>query len=210
MKIILRDPVSGLTHFIGFGLAIWGLVMLLIRSNNSSIHYITFAIFGTGMILLYFFSTLYHWLPLSPKGIKNLRKVDHIMIFVFIAATYTPICLIGLSGVWGWSIFGVCWGIVVGGIFLKLVWLNAPRWLYTSIYLMMGWLVLVPIKQIAKSMPSGAMYLLAVGGLFYSFGAVIYALKKPSFKYFGFHEIWHIFVMLGTFSHFFLIYKFVY
>ncbi len=210
MRKILRDPMSGFTHFIGFGLAIWALVMLLLRQNNTAISYTSLSIFGAGMILLYLFSTLYHWLPLREKGVRIFRKIDHIMIFVFIAATYTPICLLTLHGAWGWSLFGVCWGLVVAGIFLKIFWLAAPRWLYTGIYLAMGWIVIVAIRPVLRNLPSGGLYLLVLGGLFYSVGAVIYALKKPNFRYLSFHDIWHIFVMLGSFSHFYMIYYFVY
>ncbi len=210
MKKIFRDPMSGLTHFVGFGLAIWALVMMLVRPYNTAISYTSLSIFGAGMILLYLFSTLYHWLPLREKGVRVFRKIDHIMIFVFIAATYTPICLLTLKGAWGWSLFGVCWGLVVAGVFLKLFWLSAPRWLYTGIYLAMGWIVVVAIGPVLESMPTGGVYLLVLGGLFYSLGAFIYASKRPNFRLFGFHEIWHIFVMLGSFSHFYMIYYFVY
>ncbi len=210
MKKILRDPISGFTHFVGFGLSVWALVMMLLRPYNTAMSYTSLSIFGAGMILLYLFSTLYHWLPLREKGVRVFRKIDHIMIFVFIAATYTPICLLTLRGAWGWSLFGVCWGIVLGGVVLKIFWLTAPRWLYTGIYLAMGWIVVIVSRPIVVNMPSGGLYLLALGGLFYSLGAVIYATKKPSFRFFNFHDIWHIFVMLGSFSHFYMIYCFVY
>ncbi len=210
MRRFLRDPLSGFTHFVGFGLAIWALVMLLIRPHNTAMSYTSLSIFGSGMILLYLFSTLYHWLPLRERGVRIFRKIDHIMIFVFIAASYTPICLLSLQGGWGWTIFGICWGLVVFGVFLKIFWLSAPRWLYTGIYLAMGWIVVIAIKKVIANIPPKGLILLLLGGIFYSLGAVIYALKKPNFKIFGFHEIWHIFVMLGSFSHFYMIYYFVY
>ncbi len=166
MKKILRDPMSGLTHFVGFGLAIWALVMMLLRPYNSAISYTSLSIFGAGMILLYLFSTLYHWLPLREKGVRVFRKIDHIMIFVFIAATYTPICLLTLRGAWGWSLFGVCWGLVVAGVFLKIFWLSAPRWLYTGIYLGMGWIVVLVSRPILHNMPTGGLYLLALEACF--------------------------------------------
>ncbi len=118
----LRDPMSGLTHCIGALLAVLGTVLLILRSVNPAMpwHIVTFSIFGGGMILLYTASTLYHWLPVSEKWVRFLRRVDHSMIFFYIAATYTPICLITLRGPWGWSLFGVIWGLAIGGIFMKI------------------------------------------------------------------------------------------
>jgi len=209
----LRDPLSGLTHFIGIIFAIIGLVALLTRMNEpfSTYHAISFSIFGGAMILLYTFSTLYHWLPISGKSLEIFRKLDHIMIFVFIAATYTPICLITLRGAWGWSIMGVVWGITLAGFFMKLFWLNAPRILYTSSYLFMGWIAVIGIYPLTRSMPSIGLVWMLIGGIFYTIGAVIYAIKKPNPfpKIFGFHEIFHVFIMLGSASHFWMVYRYV-
>jgi len=129
----LRDPVSGLTHFIGFLLSITALVLLVTNAvvQGTVWHIVAFAVFGTSLILLYGASSLYHLLPLSPKGISVLRRIDHIMIFILIAGTYTPVCLVALRGILGWSLFGIVWGIAVAGIFLALFWINAPRWLST-------------------------------------------------------------------------------
>lgn len=213
MVISLRDPVSGLTHCIGAALAVLATVLLIMRSVNPTMpwHIVTFSIFGGGMILLYTASTLYHWLPLSDKGIRFLRRVDHSMIFFYIAATYTPICLIPLRGPWGWSLFGVIWGLAVGGIFMKMFWLHAPRWFSTAIYLAMGWLVLVGAYPLYQSLSAGALSWLVAGGIVYSLGAVIYAIKWPDPlpKHFGFHEIFHIFVIGGTFCHFVVMYWYV-
>jgi len=213
MVISLRDPVSGLTHLIGAALAIVGTVLLIVRVANPALpwHLVTFSIFGGGMILLFTASTLYHWLPVSEKGVRVLRRVDHSMIFFYIAATYTPICLIPLRGPWGWSIFGVIWGLALGGIAMKVFWLNAPRWFSTAIYLAMGWLVLVGIYPLARELSPGALAWLVGGGLVYSAGAVIYALKRPDPwpKHFGFHEIFHIFVIGGSFCHFVVMYWFI-
>jgi len=213
MNRIFRDPMSGLTHFIGILLAVAGLVILLNRTiiPFTVWHAVSFSIFGGAMILLYTFSTLYHWLPLSGKNLEFFRKVDHIMIFVFIAATYTPICLITLQGAWGWSIFGVVWGVTIAGLFLKIFWLSAPRFLYTAIYLLMGWIIVIGIWPLINSMAVKGLIWLAIGGLFYSTGAVIYALKKPNPVpgFFDFHEVFHVFVMLGSFSHFWMMYRYV-
>jgi hemolysin III len=210
---ILRDPMNGLTHCIGAALAVVGTVMLLLRAMDPPMpwHIVAFSIFGGGMILLYTASTLYHWLPLSERGIRILRRVDHAMIFVYIAATYTPICLITLRGPWGWSIFGVVWGIALAGIMLKAFWITAPRWLSTAIYLAMGWIALVGIYPLAMSLPRAGLAWLVAGGLVYSLGAVVYALKRPDpFPgVLGFHEIFHLFVIGGSTCHFILMYRFI-
>jgi len=215
MKIIekLRDPVSGLTHFIGAILAIVGLVLLIYKSVDpvKPWHLVTFSVFGAGLILLYTSSTLYHWLPFSEKGIQRMRRLDHMMIFILIAATYTPICLIPMRGPWGWSLFGSIWGLATLGIFLKFFWLQAPRWFSTMIYILMGWLVVVGIWPLIQALKLGGFMWVLIGGLFYTVGAIIYALKKPDPwpNIFGFHEIFHIFVMLGSFSHFWVMYRYV-
>ena len=208
-----RDPISGLTHFIGIILSVIGTIALLTRNGDTFTiyHATSFFIFGFSMILLYTISTLYHWLPLSDKRLIVFRKIDHIMIFVFIAASYTPVCLITLRESWGWVIFGIVWGLTLAGFFLKLFWLKAPRFLYTSIYLLMGWIIIAAILPLSKVMPSQGLLWLALGGVFYSAGAVIYAIKKPDPlpNVFGFHEIFHLFIMAGSFSIFWMIYKFV-
>ncbi|QJB55376.1 hemolysin III family protein [Pseudodesulfovibrio sp. zrk46] len=213
MVFSLRDPVSGLTHLIGAILAVFATVLLIMRSVDPAMpwHIVTFSIFGGAMILLYTASTLYHWLPVSEKWVRFLRRVDHSMIFFYIAATYTPICLIPLRGPWGWSIFGVVWGLALVGIAMKIFWLHAPRWLSTGIYLGMGWLVLVGIYPLMQNMSLSAVAWLAGGGVVYSLGAVIYALKWPNPipKYFGFHEIFHLFVIGGSACHFVVMYWYV-
>lgn len=213
MKIKLREPMNGFTHFIGVLLSIAGLVLILTRSAMpfTARHAVSFSIFGSAMILLYLFSTLYHWLNLKQSTLEVLRKIDHIMIFVFIAATYTPICLVTLGGGWGWSMFGSVWGVTVAGFVLKIFWLNAPRWLYTAIYLMMGWIIIIGIWPLVQSLAFGGIMWLIAGGVFYSIGAVIYGLKKPDPwpGILGFHEIFHLFVLAGSFSHFWLMYLYV-
>ncbi len=208
-----RDPISGLTHFIGIILSLIGTIALLTRNDEpfTVYHTTSFFIFGFSMTLLYTISTLYHWLPLSENKLIIFRKIDHIMIFVFIAASYTPVCLITLRESWGWVILGIVWGLTLAGFFLKLFWLKAPRFLYTSIYLLMGWIIVAAILPLSKVMPSQGLLWLALGGVFYSVGAVIYAIKKPDPlpNVFGFHEIFHLFIMAGSFSIFWMIYKYV-
>jgi hemolysin III len=203
---LLRDPVSGLTHLGGFLLAIAGLTLLvtLASVHASAWHVVSFAIYGTSLMLLYLASSLYHLLPLGEGGVRALKRLDHIMIFYLIAGTYTPFCLVPLRGAWGWSIFGVVWGLALAGTLFKLLWLDAPRWLVASIYVAMGWVVVVAVVPLAHALSAGGLLWLALGGLLYSGGAVIYALKRPDPwpGRFGFHEIWHLFVLGGSFCHF--------
>lgn len=215
----IKDPVSGFTHLVGAVASIVGLVFLIIMaafySDEKAWDIVSFTIFGVGLILLYTFSSLYHLLNVGATATRVLRKFDHIMIYVLIAASYTPICLGPLRGPWGWSIFGVVWGLAVIGIILTATWINAPRWLTTSIYLAMGWTVIVavyPMITIFSNLGalSSLLWLLA-GGIFYTIGAVIYGLKWPPLKnkYFGFHEIFHIFVMLGSLCQYWFVIRYL-
>jgi hemolysin III len=208
----LRDPVSGLTHSLGSLLSIAGLVLLVYfgATRATTWHIVGFAVFGASLILLYTASSLYHLLPLSERGVRIFRKIDHMMIFVLIAGTYTPICLVPLRGGWGFSILSVIWTIAVAGIVMKVFWLHAPRWIYTGIYLLMGWLVLVAFWPLIHTIPPMGLVWFLAGGLFYTLGAVIYAIKKPNVcKNFGFHEIFHLFVMAGSLSHFWLMFRYI-
>lgn len=213
----VRDLVSGLTHCIGAALSLVGLVLLIVFSAiyGNAYHVVSFTIFGVGLFLLYLFSTLYHWLNISEKGITVFRKFDHIMIYILIAASYTPICLVPLRGPWGWTIFGIIWGLAVLGTILTAVWIKAPRFITTTIYIIMGWAVVIaayPLIQVFKAANnlSSLLWLLA-GGIFYTIGGIIYGLKIPKTKWkgFGFHEIFHIFVMLGSACHYWFILRYV-
>lgn len=215
----IKDPVSGFTHLVGAVASIAGLVVLIVmaalNSNEKGWDIVSFSIFGTALILLYTFSSLYHLLNVGETATRVLRKFDHIMIYVLIAATYTPICLGPLRGGWGWSIFGVVWGLALVGIILTAVWIKAPRWLTTGIYLAMGWTVIIaiyPMITIFNDLGAlSSLWWLLAGGIFYTVGAVIYGLKWPPLKnkYFGFHEIFHIFVMLGSLCQYWFILNYV-
>lgn len=216
MKV--KDPVSGFSHLIGAILSVAGLVLLIVfaaKFGEGAWDVVSFTIFGVGLFLLYTFSSLYHLLNVGPTATRVFRKFDHIMIYVLIASSYTPICLGPLRGPWGWSIFGVVWGLAIIGIILTAVWINAPRWLTTLIYLAMGWTVIIaiyPMITIFKELNAvNSLWWLVAGGLFYTVGAVIYGLKWPHLKnkYFGFHEIFHIFVMLGSLCHFWFIFHYL-
>ena len=154
-------------------------------------------------------------LDLNEKTMTLLKKIDHVMIYFLIAGTYTPIVLGPLRGPWGWSIFGIIWALAIAGMFLTLFWINAPRWLTTGIYLGMGWfaiLVIYPIILTFRDLEAlSSLWWLLAGGIFYSIGAVIYGLKWPKFtnKHFGFHEIFHIFILLGSACQFWFIFNYV-
>ncbi len=207
--MILREPMNGLTHATGALLALIGTIILF-TVTPSVRHGVTFAIFGAGMILLYTTSTLYHWLPVSPKAQKVWRRLDHSMIFVFIAATYTPVCLIALKGLWGWWLFGIVWGMALAGLCVKIFWMDAPRMLSTSLYVGMGWVAVFAFYPLYHALPLPALLWLIAGGVFYTLGAVFYAIKRPKGgRFFGFHEIFHIFVMLGSACHFWLMFRYI-
>ena len=214
----IKDPVSGFSHLIGMIASIVGLVFLIVfavKYGEGTYDVVSFSIFGTGLIFLYAASSFYHLLNLKEKATAVLRRIDHIMIYILIAATYTPICLGPLRGGLGWSIFGVVWGLAIVGLFLTIFWLHAPRWIRTGLYLTMGWIAIIVIyPMIIKFQELGAfaslIWLLA-GGLFYTIGAVIYGLKWPKLKnkLFSFHEIFHIFILLGSLCHFWFIFRYV-
>lgn len=209
----VKDPVSGLTHLGGAFLSIVGLVVLIKYAERlaSIKHIVTFAIFGAALILLYTSSAVYHLLKVPDKINTLLRRIDHMMIYVLIAGTYTPICVIGLTGAWGVSMLITVWVLAALGIILTVVWFGAPRWLTTAVYLLMGWLVIIAFYPLIHSLPVGGITWLVTGGLLYTVGAVIYGLKWPKInsRWFGFHEIFHLFVIGGSLGHFWLMFKYL-
>ena len=203
LENFIKEPGSALTHFAGMVGALLFTVPLLSKATDT-IHSISFAIFALSMILLYGASTIYHTLCLAPEKIAFLRRIDHMMIFVLIAGTYTPVCMVILPGIWGKALLAAVWGIAIFGIFMKIFWMNAPRWLSTLIYVGMGWLAVAAFIPLKRAIGWGGLGMLLAGGIVYTIGAVIYALKKPNLailKSFGFHEIFHVFVMLGSAFH---------
>ncbi|MBT9152994.1 MAG: hypothetical protein DDT35_01221 [Firmicutes bacterium] len=208
-----RDWVSGITHVVGAALAVIGLVALMrvALAAGTVWHVISFTVFGVSLILLYTASSLYHLFPADDKLRLWLRRVDHMMVFVLIAGTYTPFCLIALRGTWGWTLLIAVWSLSFIGIVMKVIWLLAPRWLYTGFYLLLGWLVVIAIGPLWRSVPLAALVWLGVGGLFYTVGAVFYGTKWPKLvpHVFGFHELWHLFVMAGSSAHFWAVYRYL-
>jgi len=202
----LREPFNALSHMAGAIASIVGLTLLVVFAAIKADvwHVVSFAIFGGTLVLMYTSSCLYHGLRLSEKGIAVMQKIDHITIFMLIAGTYTPFCLVPLRGPWGWSLLITAWSIALAGIFLKLFCFNVPRWISTGIYLVMGWIVLAAVYPLVMALNLSSLIWLGLGGLFYSSGAVIYGLKRPDPwpDTFGFHGIWHLFVLSGSFCHF--------
>jgi hemolysin III len=210
----IREPINGFTHLAGAILSFVGLLALVIKASattHSTLTLFAVIIFGISMILLYSASATYHMVMAKDKVIAFLRRLDHSMIFILIAGTYTPYCLISLKGVTGWVLFSIIMVITVCGILFKMIWFNCPRWLSTAIYLAMGWMIMFVISPLFSSINAFGVYLLMLGGLFYTIGGVIYG-AKPKFlktKYMGFHEIFHMFILFGTLSHFLSVYLFV-
>ncbi len=213
ISLPFKDPVSGFTHLLGALLSVWGLVVLIrhAASYGGARYLLAAAIFGASLILLYSASAIYHLVLAPEKTTMILRRIDHMMIYVLIAGTYTPICLIALQGKWGTGLLIAIWILAFIGILLKLLWFNAPRWLSTLFYLLMGWLVIIAIFPLAQVIPAIGISWLVIGGILYTLGAIIYATKWPhiSSRIFGFHEIFHLFVMGGSLSHFWLVFRYV-
>lgn len=218
MEIImkkLKDPGSAITHFIGMVMAIFAATPLLIRAMREpdSVHVVSLAVFIISMILLYAASTAYHSFNLSDKANLILKKIDHMMIFVLIAGTYTPVCLIVLHGTVGYTLLALVWGIAIAGIIIKAFWVTCPKWFSSILYIAMGWVCVLAFTQILNSLPKAAFGWLLAGGIIYTIGGVIYALKLPIFnskhKAFGSHEIFHLFVMGGSLCHFILMFNYI-
>lgn len=214
-KRIFREPVNGFTHLFGALVSLVGLILLIVKvlrsPSGNSLQLTASIIFGVSLIFLYTASSVYHLVNSTEKIIAFLRRLDHSMIFILIAGTYTPICLIALQGTLRWVILATVWIMAVSGVLFKMIWFNLPRWISTAFYIFMGWFVVFFIKPISYAISVKGILLLILGGVFYTVGAVIYALKpyKLKIKYFGFHEIFHIFILLGSLSHYICIFEYV-
>jgi hemolysin III len=213
IKKRLREPVNGLTHAAGGVLAFVGLFVLVASAASAGRmdQIVAFGIFGISLVALYIASSLYHLLPLSPAGVARLRKLDHVAIFVLIAGTYTPFCLLALDGGWRWGVLAIAWGLALCGASLKLLWMEAPRWLSVLLYLGMGWVAVAAVPALLRTLPAGGMAWVLAGGLTYSAGALVYGLKRPNPipGTFGFHELWHLFVVAGSACHFWAVLRYL-
>ena len=214
MTLKIREPGSAITHFIAMLLALFSAAPLLVRTSlrSGSTSHAAMSVFICSMILLYGASTLYHSVNASGKIIRIFKKLDHMMIFILIAGTYTPVCLITLKGPVGFLLLAAVWGIALTGIIIKACWISCPKWFSSALYISMGWICLSVFGTLWKLLPHAAFFWLLAGGIIYTAGGIIYALKLPIFnarhKFFGSHEIFHLFVMAGSLCHF--IFMFVY
>ena len=212
-----RDPYDGLrpwsalTHGAGAALALVDTAALLLRSTvqGNWLNFVLFLIYGLSMICLYTASTLYHCLNVSVAGRIALRKYDHCSIYLLIAGSYTPICFTALRDCGGPALLSLVWAFGLLGILLTLVKLSIPRWLTSLIYLVMGWLALLAIEPIHRTLPSIGFFWLLTGGLLYTVGGVLYAVKWPGRNNprFGCHEIFHVFILLGSIAHFIMMFQ---
>lgn len=211
----IKEPGSAITHFIGMLMAIFAAVPLLIKAAHepSRIYIISLTIYAASLILLYAASTSYHTFDISPKVNTILKKIDHMMISVLIAGSYTPVCLIVLKGKTGIILLTIVWAIAIAGILIKAFWVYCPKWVSSVLYIGMGWTCVLAFTQILNNMSPAAFGWLLAGGIIYTVGGVIYALKLPIFnskhKNFGSHEIFHLFVMGGSACHFVVMYAFL-
>ena len=207
MHRTFRDPVSGLTHLCAAVLALAGTALLLLKSRGDLAIQVVCLIYGGSLCLLFSASATHHVATGSQRIIGLLRKLDHSAIFLLIAGSYTPVAYLVLQGAWRWSVLIVVWTLAVAGIVQKAILGARRRWLYTALYLAMGWMGLALIDQLYRALPLGVLVWLVLGGLIYTAGGLVYILKRPD-PYpgvFGFHEIWHLFVIGGALCHFLMV-----
>ena len=215
MQITIREPGSAITHFIAMMMAVFATVPLLFKAGIQSgwENFLAMAIFMGSMILLYGASATYHSVDLTGRSLRVFRKLDHMMIFVLIAGSYTPVCLIVLGGKLGYTLLALVWGIAAVGMLVKACWITCPKWFSSVIYIAMGWVCVLVFGPLLKTLSAPAFLWLLAGGIIYTVGGVIYALKLPIFnakhKFFGSHEVFHLFVMGGSICHFIFMYLYV-
>ncbi len=215
MQITIREPGSAITHFIGMILAMLVAVPLLTKAGISSEwqNVTAMAIFMGSMVLLYGASTLYHSVNLTGSRLRIFKKIDHMMIFVLIAGSYTPVCLIILGGHIGYTMLAVVWSIAAAGMLIKAFWVTCPKWFSSLIYIAMGWVCVFVFGHLWNTLPTSGFLWLLAGGIIYTIGGVIYALKLPIFnschKSFGSHEVFHLFCIAGSACHFIFMFFYV-
>ncbi len=200
----LREPVNSLTHWVGAILALAGLIALLIVGWGTPIKVVSLIIYGASLIFLFSASATYHMVRVKDKALEIFRKIDHSAIFCLIAGTYTPFCLNAFTGFWKWGMLSIIWSLAIIGIVIKIFIIRSPRWLNAVIYVAMGWLCVGASGQLLAVLPAWVLVWLIIGGVTYTLGAVVYSTKMFNFipGVFGFHEVWHIFVLLAAAAHF--------
>jgi hemolysin III len=199
----LREPVNSLTHWAGAALALGGLIALVVLGWSSPTKVISFSIYGLTLVAMFSASATYHMVQVKEKALEVFRKLDHSAIYLLIAGTYTPFCMIVFTGFWRWGLLAIIWSLTFLGIAVKIIVIRAPRWVTAGIYILMGWLCVAALGQMAL-LPAWVLAWMIAGGVIYTLGAVVYITKIFNFKpgVFGFHEVWHIFVMLAAAAHF--------
>ena len=214
MDKYLREPINGLTHLIGAILSLIGLILMIIKislDNGTLLEYAVAIIFGLSMILLYSASATYHSVISSDKVIKTLKRLDHSMIFILIAGSYAPPCLLALHNKTGYILFGIVAATGILGIIFKMIWITCPKWISSVMYITIGWFAIFANYPLSKALNPIAIFLLILGGVLYTIGGVIYAIKSDKIRIgaFGGHEIFHIFIMLGSLCHFICFFKYI-
>lgn len=215
MQITIREPGSAITHFIAMLAAVLAAAPLLAKAelNSSSQAVGAMMVFMGSMILLYGASTLYHSVVVREKVLKIFKKIDHMMIFILIAGSYTPVCLLVLGGKSGKILLAAVWGLAIAGMLFKAFWVTCPKWVSSVIYISLGWACVFVLGQLLEELSRAAFFWLFLGGVVYTVGGVIYALKLPIFnakhEFFGSHEVFHLFVMGGSLCHFIFMYQYV-
>ncbi|MEK7567996.1 MAG: hemolysin III family protein [Patescibacteria group bacterium] len=208
-----NEIISSLTHFIGAILSVAGLVLLIVFSSlyGNATKIVGFSVFGAGLTLLYFASAIYHFISKGHRAKPIFKIIDYSMIYVLIASTYTPLMLAIPERSWGWSMFGIVWGMAFVGIMFRIFQKTNNNWFSSSLFIFMGWLAVIIIPILLKSVPLSGLWWLIIGGIFYTVGVIFFALEKkfPRNGWFGMHEIFHLFVMAGSFSHFWFMFKYV-
>ena len=209
-----REITSSITHLVGAVLAIIGTISLLIHSipKGETARNAASLVFGISMIVLYSASASYHWIDEAKERIKlMMRRIDHMAIFVLIAGTYTPLCVLALDKPAGWILLIVAWSVAFLGFLMKIFWMNAPQWISSGLYVGMGWMSVFEIKSLSSALPPQGLFWLAAGGIIYTIGAFIYGLEKPrlNISWFGSHELFHLFVIAGTACHYIMVYRYV-
>ncbi len=203
----LREPVSGLTHYFAAIAAVIGLVVLILLAADDATRQRTLLVYGASLVLMLIASASYHLIQDRPARMRFLRKLDHSAIYIFIAGTYTPICTIRFEGFWQWGMPAVVWALAIAGTLVKLFVIRGPRWLTAGLYLVLGWLSVLALREIVQVLPPGGVFWLVAGGVVFTLGAVVYITKILDFApgVFGFHEAWHLFVLGGSLCHYILI-----
>ncbi len=207
---VTDEVLNTVTHMVGAVFSLLGMVLLIALSaaRGEPWKIASFSIYGLSLLVLFLASTLHHGLTVSPRLDRLFRLFDYLAIYVLIAGSYTPICLVIARNTWGWSIFGVVWAIAAVGITIKSVFPDIPRWVSHTLYLSMSWVGIVLMVKLIPLFGLGGFALLLGGGIFYTVGAAVYYFEKPNPVpgIFGFHEIWHLFVLAGAFLHYLFMY----